>query len=778
MPPKPDDVYNPVPTVAPETGSGNDYINVRADPNQFGAQVGQAFQRLGAQGQETANQGTGLLLEHQGMLNEAMVTNADTEYAKSLSEVVGQYKSTNGLDSVATQPRAIQAVTELRQKMLATMPNPNAQRAFDTLSRRRYADAVSDITGYGSSQIKVAANKAAADSAELAIQHAADPTIASDDTRFNNVLGDITHNSAWIAQNQGYGPGMRQDPKTGAVSFTDDDNGKMAQAAYQTIYNDAAGKAWKSRIQALSDESQGGNVLTAEKVFQQNRDRIPPQAQLDISSYLAPKVRSAQTRFSADQTLSDWDGKYNAGVQNAVNQNVPAKTINDAIHGQETGGRATAPTSADGAVGGYQIKPDTFARYAKPGEDINNAKDNKAVGDRIINSYNQKYNGDSARVAVAYFSGEGNVAPPGSPTPWKNDSKDANGKSVSSYVSDVQNRLGAGSNVYNNKADFYRANYADISEQARQKAEQEHPDDPLYADQAVARVQQRVNDVIHQQDLQHTVDNHLVYQALNGTMTNGAIPSSVEALRGTNPQVAQAWDRLEVDNPQAAVAIQTKLLTANSHGQAKTYGTKFYSLFQRVLSREDDPNHLADPTALYNQVGPGDNAPLTNTGLGVLNNIMSGGNTPQGQAEAEQLRLFYQNAHTQISGANPATHTADPKGEALFNKFLMQSLPQVIAAKKAGTPLASLMNPKSPDYIGNGIDNFKRPISQWVNDMIMDSANPGDMMSGGAKVDTSTPQGLIDAVKSGKISRADGEKLAIQRGYAVANGPPVPRATF
>jgi hypothetical protein len=115
-----------------------------------------------------------------------------------------------------------------------------------------------------------------------------------------------------------------------------------------------------------------------------------------------------------------------------------------AILGQESANRDDVPKSIDGAVGPGQVIPKTFAAYAQPGEDINNPADNRRVSGRILADYNQRYGGDVARAAVAYFSGPDNVAPPGSPTPYKRDLKDGNGKSTSAYVNDIVGRLGGG----------------------------------------------------------------------------------------------------------------------------------------------------------------------------------------------------------------------------------------------------------------------------------------------------------------------------------------------
>jgi Transglycosylase SLT domain len=120
--------------------------------------------------------------------------------------------------------------------------------------------------------------------------------------------------------------------------------------------------------------------------------------------------------------------------------------IANAIHMQESGGATGGPPSDVGATGGWQIMPDTFKSYAHPGEDINNPKDNAAVAQRIIADLAMKGGNDPARIAVGYVSGPGNMAPPGSPTPWIKDfpvdPKNPNGLHVSGYVASIKQRLG------------------------------------------------------------------------------------------------------------------------------------------------------------------------------------------------------------------------------------------------------------------------------------------------------------------------------------------------
>lgn len=115
-------------------------------------------------------------------------------------------------------------------------------------------------------------------------------------------------------------------------------------------------------------------------------------------------------------------------------------TVNG-IYGQESEGGTNARTSVDGAIGGMQVMRPTFNRFAKPGEDINNPEDNFRVGVRYLKTMADKFGNDPARLAVGYFSGEGNIAT-GGDTPYKNDYRDGNGKSVSSYARDLAARVG------------------------------------------------------------------------------------------------------------------------------------------------------------------------------------------------------------------------------------------------------------------------------------------------------------------------------------------------
>jgi hypothetical protein len=124
-----------------------------------------------------------------------------------------------------------------------------------------------------------------------------------------------------------------------------------------------------------------------------------------------------------------------------------ASLLKDAIYGQESSHGRNISTSQTGNIGPMQISKSLFRQYAQPGEDIYEPGANKRVGDRILDDYLRKYNGDWSRAAVAYYSGEGNVAPAGSSTPWKVDKSPrpgVAGPSTSGYVRQIGARMRGG----------------------------------------------------------------------------------------------------------------------------------------------------------------------------------------------------------------------------------------------------------------------------------------------------------------------------------------------
>lgn len=204
-----------------------------------------------------------------------------------------------------------------------------------------------------------------------------------------------------------------------------------ALAARQKLAGDDAGFA--QTMQILNDAD--------DKVA-----ALAPEARMTIAEKRAGGRAVTMGKIIADSLpankVAGWLRKPDPSVPPQPRAAVSNEAIHAAFHAQESSSGANAKTSIDGAVGDMQIMPDTFKRFALPGENINNPEDNKRVGRRMLDKFMKDYDGDPARVAVAYFSGEGNVAPAGFPTPYLRNTKDGNGKYTADYANDIVKRVG------------------------------------------------------------------------------------------------------------------------------------------------------------------------------------------------------------------------------------------------------------------------------------------------------------------------------------------------
>lgn len=810
MPSRPDVPYSPVQSVVPDVQQPNDAIHAEATPQDFGSQVAAAGEQLGQTGQKLGDEATSVALEQQGMVNQSLAQNAETDYVTKLSAITDGYKSLEGLDAVNAKPQITAQIAALKQQTLANIPTGGAQRAFAQLAQRHEANALMDAGSYYTSQIKAGLVNSSHAMTANAINQAGSFSVASDDSRFNYSLQTANVGLNDMMKTQGYGSVMTVDPKTGAASFdTSTPQGQQAQQVYTDQHDALIGKAWTSRIHALADDPQSGNPANAFAVFQQNRSQIPPEAQNEIAAYLNPKMKA----IGANNTARDALATLDAGYQQSIGQG-GAGNVADAIHGAESGGRSTSPTSVNNAQGGWQVTPGTFAQYAKPGESIAVPADNEAVGRRIVADLQQKFGNDPARVAVGYFSGPGNVAPAGSLTPWVSNKVDGNGTSVSSYVSSVLGRMGnapasappvpgaapsaapvnsppivpgapPGLQPIQTKADYYRAHYLDTVASTTAQAQAAHPDDPYAVQQVVARVTQQMDATIRQQDMNYKADSDMIWQAANGDLAKGTKPMTVDQLTATNPDVKAAWGRMQYQQPLVAHEVATRLLSENAQtngGDTKTYGAGFISVFNRIHAAEGDPNKISDPTQLYGMVGqPGG---LTMSGLEKARAEIGGKGTPDGEAESNMRNTFFKVAHAALSGTDDGMGLKDPKGEQIYLRFMAHAYSAIDAAKATGKTPAQIYSPDSPDYVGQSLApgaGFRRTLAQRTADMVSENdtgatAKPAAQSSwlGGlfspakpfdaSKFDLTKSEGIVAAYRAG-MSRSDAEAAAAKLGY-------------
>lgn len=575
-----------VPDQVSVNGTGAGMLSARATPEAFGSGIGEAISAASSQAQQTVQ-------KYQGMVNETLATNADANLAEQIGAIKGKFKSMTGLEAVNAQQETIAQMNQAFQQQRSKLP-PMAAQGFDSMAKRSLGYALGEVNEYGASQIKSANVLSHGQNAMMSALAPKDPSVAASDEQFNNKLGDIKWSSASMLDPDH--PGLDKDPKTGMVNgFKDNQEGQTLKSIHQNTIDNYTGIAWSNRFDTLAAQ----NPIAAQDKFDEEKWRIPPVAAADIQSKLEPQVTYAKGQQSSQFMI------VKAAQDHAqILTNPPKTDIADAIFNQESGGNVNSPTSDKGAVGGMQIIPTTFAQYAKPGEDINNPADNVAVGKRILDDMKERFPNDPARQAVGYFSGPGNVSPPGSETPWIRDFSDGH-KLTSDYVSDVTARMGQPKKSYATNADgskFTDADYlATHKEQlldgAVANAERLYPGDMAAATKARELMNQHIENAVQTQAANYRHDNMDIMKAISGDLSNGKPPATENELRQL-PGMADLLKRVPAQDPKFYESIPTLLAKAQKSDD-KVNSPNAYETMLRVLTP-------ASPTGANNRISSQD----------------------------------------------------------------------------------------------------------------------------------------------------------------------------
>lgn len=417
--------------------------------------------------------------------------------------------------------------------------------------------------------------------------------------------------------------------------------------------------------------------------------------------------------------------------------------IKSALFGQESSYGANTKTSVTGARGPMQVEPATFKRFAKAGEKIDNPQDNIAVGNRYVDYLSGLPNvqGDPARIAVGYFSGEGNIAPLGVPQPYVSDKKDPTGKHTSAYVSDVLGRMGGGTSTAK-------------LETAPQKTGT--PIDWIPVDEATVMREQAIRQ--RHADLQLTLDTQNAVQKLQDRSAADDLMTRIYAGK------ASTQDIIRSNLPAFGENSKNELLgVASRMAQGTTNPAAFNTLFQGIHSGK-----VTSDSELAAHAG----VDLSFEDFKRLRDEMHAD-----PAEKQLKTGLFNVAKQALTRANPLMGIVDPKGEEQLQRFTSWFLTNYEKERASGKTPQQLLNPDSKDYLGNHIKIYQRSPQQLQSDLMganqhmFDDKPTASTPAAAAPVPPPTKNytskdDVVKDYKTGHITRDLASKILRDKGWA------------
>lgn len=794
--PRPDDSYNPLQTEAPTGAPQGDSLSVRANPNQFGAQVGQSVQGLGKTGEDVGNKLMASALQEQGLANEHAANQAEMDLAVKGGEVYNKYKNLEGLDASNARPQAIQEYLKVNQQIREGLTNPASQKAYDQLATRRMSFTIQDMNSYAAEQQKHAYRQGNIDLAQVSIDRASTYAVAMDPKQLNFEKGNVIFqaNAAYTAPSYGRYQTVpaKTNAKTGMVQFdTSTQQGKVAQADYDNYLDKQLGAMYENATKIIAFDPKHGNVSDAVNFLEDNKDNMRPATYARLSATLHGPYQNEQSRELTDNILQSARHNYEYSSTGADEHGTVYATNlgNVTIHG---GAFANPTTPVDGAtLAANNLRSDiykgkTLAQIADTWTTtdkatwLKNVSETSKIDPSVVPDVN------NPQVLKALLSGI-NVAEkaPGDRAAFNDQVLD---QGVKNSLSGVKANLSPGrptamnGQVHQSWADYLNDNESNLIEQARTTAKN-NDGDTVAQDLAAQRMQSRVAEARSSQAAEvHSIRNSVYAKVMDDKhpITNMAYLDN-----SGDPEVKANWTRLQFLDPYAAGSIQ-RVVAANANGRSNTYGTDFYSHYNDVLTGK-----VTDTAQLQDYFG-GDKSPISNTGIRVLSQAEEDMKTPEGRGFRHAESQFLEKVHGQVTGTKvfPGINPAILKDG--FDKQLMELIPQIEAKradliKQGKNPTDMFDENNKPDYVGKNIKplDFDKGMKALVTSSLSGSGKSISNVNPGAtnisnpapekNVGYSTIEDVGNAWKSGKITQIEAYDIVNKQFGGFAPAVPKPQ---
>lgn len=566
--------------VTPAEGvPANDELRVRADPNAFGANIGQGIQKVGAEGLDVSTQ-------YAGLKAETEANQAELGYVKAQGDLKAKYSQYEGLQADAMRPKYEEESIALQSQFKNGL-SPIAGRSFDETSRRTLNNDISEYSGYAAGQVKKANVDSFRAIGDLQIAKTGDPSYVMDDNRFMTGLGALRHANNAIADHMDLGfLSNGKDSATGLYTFPDTPQGKDAQVRYQQLQDTDASKYYMGAVKTLA----ATNPKAAADFIDSHQKYMPDLAKAEAQQYLAPKMINQ----NIDGAINQQDAQVSSGWQRNILSGSP-DTQSDLIgtirRSENFTGKVGRDSNGYNVINGVNEKsyPTEYASikdvYDTKGKDAGDTATNAFYQKEIIDKYDIKSLPKPTQAIVAdglvnHGAGEFGqsliqAAKNGSTPEQLIDMRrneyqrlatadpaqyGANLKGWNARLDGLQ-RQQSGQPVYANQADYLEANKDKYVQGAVDTAAQQYPDNLAISQTARSRAELNINAQISNAKQALKSDTDTIQNAINGSMTKGKVPMTLSELSSIQ-NISPVLDRVANEQGEFYKSIETRIAKA------------------------------------------------------------------------------------------------------------------------------------------------------------------------------------------------------------------------
>jgi|SRR5579862_7460388 len=778
--------FDPVPEVSPIGAPGGDYQHIEATPEMFGGLIARSAERLG-QGVESAGEaGLGYLTEKQNLNNQIHASQLHSWFTDQATDLVTKYSQLQGQSALNALPKFKQDLQNLQQQAEAQAGSDQARTMVATNTRRSMDWFYGIGTRHADTQHTAWATQTAHDNITAAIGVGGLAVQNLDQNKTDEEMRRIDIEAHNYYDPQGY------DPQTLGVQVS----------KYR-------GQALKNWVETAATNDKDPDALThAQQLYNRYGASVDPDSRLAISKFLNTRNHNRTVENITDimmapsgRTVAPGISPERRGLLDTIRQGETVHGGYDELYtgrsiGQvrpdfdysehprvffpiEHGPHAGEKTSA---FGPYQITATTWdqdkGRYGL--SDITPQSQDQWALHKTQELYSRAYRGPLFRGfqglsgdldedlkfhsqdpaflnALGHtMSGEWTSAPGGIEP----------NAATGSWVARFQKNIAA------NRGE--PAGMPDSGEvAARIMQDPAFIGRPELQREVLQRAMGRISLMERAQTLQ---------QKQQKEASDAAEHDLFFRIHGNDPSKLPTLDEIR-DNPNLSMAASKELthqLLAVSEGKiAKIDGPDFTETYLRIHAPDTDPRHISDPNEIYAMVRDGK---LTVAGADKLVGQLHKMGTDDGRRIAELERSFFLEQKRYISGANEEFHTKDIRGDHLFAQFQLNVLKQLEEWQKAnpGKSPFELFDDKNPNYLGKMVDHYRRPMSEWNNDIINDNpeatkGTPGARPELPFDINSiKTVDDAIRAFKAGQITQQQRDDLAVERGWARRRPAPPP----